>query len=265
MHECKDLDLTKASRGIWLVKVPKYVSDSWANAAPGSEVGKLKMGSKSKGMKDAIFTINNLNSDKSGKPVPRDHQFNVKKNLGDINMSLLSVQMVPADSTNPNSPLIAAAIEGKVVHRCECRPCINETYMQMNRKRIEEGNKPERQIIQLTKAQNNYKPKANHEANIEYDLKKKEEGKKIRMDKERVMELLFNAFEKFQYYNVKDLVRITHQPVTYLKEILREMCTYNMKAPNRNTWELKPEFRHYKTQGQVASSSATSSVASSKK
>ncbi len=32
----------------------------------------------------------------------------------------------------------------------------------------------------------------------------------------------------------------------YLKEILREVCTYNTKAPHRNMWELKPEYRHYK-------------------
>lgn len=35
---------------------------------------------------------------------------------------------------------------------------------------------------------------------------------------------------------------------TYLKEILKEICTYNMKAPHRNMWELKPEYRHYKEQ-----------------
>ena len=33
---------------------------------------------------------------------------------------------------------------------------------------------------------------------------------------------------------------------TYLKEILKEICVYNMKAPHRNMWELKPEYRHYK-------------------
>ena len=32
----------------------------------------------------------------------------------------------------------------------------------------------------------------------------------------------------------------------YLKEILQEICVYNMKAPHKNMWELKPEFRHYK-------------------
>ena len=33
---------------------------------------------------------------------------------------------------------------------------------------------------------------------------------------------------------------------TYLKEILNDICTYRVSAPNRNTWELKPEYRCYK-------------------
>lgn len=42
--------------------------------------------------------------------------------------------------------------------------------------------------------------------------KKKAEGKKARDDKESVMEMLFAAFEKHQFYNLKDLVQITKQP-----------------------------------------------------
>lgn len=47
---------------------------------------------------------------------------------------------------------------------------------------------------------------------IEYMEKKKAEGKKARDDKESVMEMLFAAFEKHQFYNLKDLVQITKQP-----------------------------------------------------
>lgn len=60
--------------------------------------------------------------------------------------------------------------------------------------------------------------------------------------------MLFNAFEKHQYYNIKDLVKITNQPISYLKEILKEVCEYNMKNPHKNTWELKKEYRHYKVE-----------------
>lgn len=48
---------------------------------------------------------------------------------------------------------------------------------------------------------------------LEYEKKKKEEGKRARADKQKVLEMLFSAFEKHQYYNIKDLVEITKQPV----------------------------------------------------
>ena len=38
-----ELDCTNASRGVWLVKVPKYISSKWQKAAPMTEVGRLKI------------------------------------------------------------------------------------------------------------------------------------------------------------------------------------------------------------------------------
>lgn len=43
----------------------------------------------------------------------------------------------------------------------------------------------------------------------------------------------------------------------YLKEILNEVCNYNLKNPHRNMWELKPEYRHYKDDKKVGESSAS--------
>ena len=37
---------------------------------------------------------------------------------------------------------------------------------------------------------------------------------------------------------------LTHTQA-YLKEILREVCVYNTKAPHKNMWQLRPEYRHY--------------------
>lgn len=47
---------------------------------------------------------------------------------------------------------------------------------------------------------------------MENEARKKAEGKKSREDKEKVMDMLFQAFEKHQYYCSKDLERITKQP-----------------------------------------------------
>lgn len=43
---------------------------------------------------------------------------------------------------------------------------------------------------------------------IEYQGRKKAEGKKARDDKDAVLNMLFAAFEKHQYYNIKDLQKV---------------------------------------------------------
>lgn len=61
---------------------------------------------------------------------------------------------------------------------------------------------------------------------IEYEQKKKEQGRKARDDKDKVMDMLFAAFEKHQYYNIKDLEKITRQPVVSTPVLLytRNQC-----------------------------------------
>lgn len=43
VHIDRDLDLSNAKRGVWLVKVPKYVANRWEKAPSDMEVGKLKI------------------------------------------------------------------------------------------------------------------------------------------------------------------------------------------------------------------------------
>lgn len=42
-HVERDLDLSNAGRGVWLVKVPKYIANKWEKAPGNIEVGKLKI------------------------------------------------------------------------------------------------------------------------------------------------------------------------------------------------------------------------------
>lgn len=157
-------------------------------------------------------------------------------------------------------------MEGTIVEKLECRPFADQTYMTMKAKSIKIAAQPKRKVEQLDSVVTTFKPISDHKHNvrahhdlnrchfliqllisfqIEYEKKKKTDGKKSRTDKTAVMDMLFNAFEKHQYYNIKDLVTITNQPISYLKEILKEICEYSVKNPHKNTWHLKPEYRHY--------------------
>jgi len=118
--------------------------------------------------------------------------------------------------------------------------------MRLKREALLKPTETARKVQKINKLVKTFKPVSNHATNIAHAKKMKAEGKKSRDDKEKVMETLFDLFEKHQYYNIKDLVRETRQPVTYLKTILNEVCRYNVKNPHKNMWELKPEYRHYK-------------------
>ncbi|XP_058835015.1 general transcription factor IIF subunit 2 [Topomyia yanbarensis] len=245
----KELDLSNAGRGVWLVKVPKYMANKWEKAPGNIEVGKLKI-SKQVGQKAQVsLTLSDavINIDPTDE-IPRDHRLDVsvvtKQTLGVFSHSVPTVSGTNREDAVPEPEKLF--MEGRIVQKLECRPYADNCYMKMKLESIRKASQPARQVKSLEKIVHNFKPVSDHKHNIEDKERKKAEGKKSRDDKNAVLDMLFNAFEKHQYYNIKDLVKITRQPISYLKEILKEVCDYNMKNPHKNMWELKKEYRHYK-------------------
>ncbi|XP_037078085.1 general transcription factor IIF subunit 2-like [Pollicipes pollicipes] len=236
------VDCSNAARGVWLVKVPKYISERW-QAAPGNiEVGRLKI-VKASGQKPSVsFSLSEAVMAMEREPIPKEHRFAIS-NVGGQTLGVFSLT-TPSDSDAVVPEQETLAIEGKVIQRAECRPLGDANYMRLKRNKILRTSNPGRRLKTITDVVH-IKPVSDHRHNIEYDKRKKEQGKKMRDDKDKVLSMLFAAFERHQFYNIKDLVRVTLQPVTYLKEILNEVCNYNMKNPHRNMYELKPEYRHY--------------------
>ncbi|XP_056650216.1 general transcription factor IIF subunit 2-like [Monodelphis domestica] len=249
-----ELDLTGAKQNtrVWLVKVPKYLSQQWTKASGRGEVGKLRI-AKNQGRTEVSFTLNEELAnicDIDGKPssvsAPREHRFHLQSVGGQTLTVFTESSPEGQPEGNSESKNNQLSLEGIVVQRAECRPAASENYMRLKRLQIEESSKPVRLAQHLDKAvTTNFKPVANHQNNIAYEKKKKEDGKRARAEKQQVLDMLFSAFEKHQYYNIKDLVDITKQPIIYLKELLREIGIYNVKGTHKNTWELKPEYRHY--------------------
>ncbi|XP_015114332.1 general transcription factor IIF subunit 2 [Diachasma alloeum] len=248
VHAERDLDLSNAGRGVWLVKVPKYIANKWEKAPGNIEVGKLKI-TKNPGHKaevslklsEAVLALKEPDEE----DIPKQHRLDVST----VSHQTLGVFSHVAGSNNSDAVVPESEklyMEGRIVQKLECRPNADNCYMNLKKESIKRASVPVRQIQQLDRVVQNFKPVSDHKHNIEYAEKKKAEGKKMRDDKDAVMDMLFAAFEKHQYYNIKDLVKITRQPIVYLKEILNEVCNYNLKNPHRNTWELKPEYRHYK-------------------
>lgn len=245
LHVDRDLDLSNSGRGVWLVKVPKYISSRWEKAPGNIEVGKLKI-SKVSGQKAQVsLTLSESVLCLGDESIPKDHRLDVSM----VTRQTMGVFSHYTPGPNPDDIVPESeklCLEGKIVQKLECRPYADNCYMKLKLESIRKASQPTRQMKKLDGIVQNFKPVSDHKHNIEYEEKKKAEGKKARDDKEVVLEMIFAAFEKHQYYNIKDLVTKTRQPVVYLKEILKEVCNYNLKNPHKNMWELKPEYRHYK-------------------
>ncbi|XP_028170229.1 general transcription factor IIF subunit 2 [Ostrinia nubilalis] len=251
-HIDRELDLSNTGRGVWLVKVPKYIANKWDKAPGNIEVGKLKITRKTGNkpqvqlsLSEAVLCL----KDPGEQSIPKDHRLGVsnetRQSLGVFSHAVPS----NTDSVVPESEKLY--MEGRIVQKLECKPYANNTYYKLKSESIRKASMPQRQVQQLDRIVQTFKPVAVHKHDLEYQERKKAEGKKARDDKDAVLNMLFAAFEKHQYYNIKDLQKITRQPIVYLKEILKEVCNYNLKNPHKNTWELKPEYRHYKQDAPV--------------
>ncbi|XP_031564995.1 general transcription factor IIF subunit 2-like [Actinia tenebrosa] len=245
-----EVDCTGLSRDVWLVKVPKHLSTSWMeNTDKSGIVGSLRI-SKNTQKNEITFNLSESlasGSDGNEKPkIPSDYKLLMSK----VDQSLVVFSQGPtgsADEPDESEPADKVSLEGKVVQRADFRPVhSNAEYLSLKRQSILTASKPMRQAKQLkTVVTSSYKPVSDHKMNIDYDKKKKEEGKRARIAEDEVKAKLFHAFGQHQYYNLKDLVNITNQPIIYLKSILKEIAHYNTKNPHKNMWELKPEYRHY--------------------
>lgn len=261
-HAEREMDVTNSGRGIWLVKVPKFLRERWSENTGDPEVGSLKI-MKYPGQKSTSITFALNEAVATAHQLPREHKFlthDIKQSLGVF--SLPRVQE-PAEGDEepdikPPAPTGNVSLEGQVIRKFECQPVMDDNYLKLKQKSQRLAATPARKAIPLDRPAISYKPKSHHEHKVVQEKQKEAEGKKARENKDQVNEMLFAAFEKHQYYNIKDLQKLTRQPITYLKEILKEICNYNVKNPHKNTWELENEYRHYKQKKEETAESVDS-------
>jgi transcription initiation factor TFIIF subunit beta len=241
------LDVAKADTGVWLVKVPKYLAKKWNEAAENSEVGVIRItqskSSAPRPKQEVVFHLNETLA-RSSKPgekeekVPTEHKF-VMTPLGSQAVYILKQ---PEVDSKDNLSII-----GKVMQRAECIPQQNDfNYMNLKREEAKKFIEPKRQIqmANVFMQKTHFLPRSTPTSFKTNQVQaKKDVPKRLRKDKEKVLDILFNAFQKHQFYTIKDLVKLTNQPPAYLKDILHEICRYNSKGSHKNTWELKEEYK----------------------
>ena len=169
-HQPRDVDLNAAHRGVWLVKVPKYLSEKWGQM-DGGEVGKLKITrSKFPGQKpEVVFALNDKLVKSGDTQCPKDHKM-VLTGLGSQNLVVFSETppMIKSDTgAKPDHLVDKLGVEGKVIQRAECRPIADNNYLKLKRLQVEAQNKPKREVIQISTVVNSYKPVSDWESGFD--------------------------------------------------------------------------------------------------
>jgi hypothetical protein len=69
------------------------------------------------------------------------------------------------------------------------------------------------------------------------------EGRRARGDRAGLEAALFACFERQAHWSFAALHRAAGQPAPWVKEVLRDIAIYNQRGPNKETWEVKKEYR----------------------
>jgi len=226
-----EITLNSDLKQMWLFKIPKQVHEIWAHAAPDQEIGTLVQ-NRANGDISLYVTGSNLT-------MPKEFKFSSNATKAE--------QPAPPPMVVFSETKEGVALEGKVELRGELTPvnALSAEYRELCRKRLEKSMMKTRVIKKVDDdaIANAFTVRPVRSSVTPSYHKKREEDKRVRGAKGEVLDLIFSAFAKNPYWDLKSLINHTDQPQAYLKELLQEVCIYNKKGPNRLMYELKPEFK----------------------
>lgn len=278
-----EFDLSRADQGVWLMKVPHFVSDRWkemvdkptaaagaagagaaaAGAGAGAIVGRIRM------------AFDPLNA--TGEGGQASTQFTMRLELPAAADSS-SAAAIPGEYRLAFAPDHVpmhvfsesshgrVALEGRVEHKFDMQPpSCDEGYRRMLQTRERKWNTPKRTIKMMdssrpsrsnlpmpgTVANTKRKPPsstlpafASGSRGVGVGGASAADNKRVRGSRETVEGRLFVLFEERPFWTLRQLVDATQQPQQFLKEVLGDICVYNKRGPNQGLYELKPEYKH---------------------
>lgn len=238
------LDVSGASKSLWLVKVPHFIAEQWeTQGQDGDIVGKLQI---------ATVAV-------PGRVEPA-HQISVQVSVGGEDSGAveefvlaeipLGSQVLAFDS-NPETERFK--IRGKVGKSYNMNPRDDEAYRRAIRERTNNlNNVKEVKSLSAAVAQAN----AAAVRDIDFIPPRYAEAKQIaaqsgtslkrqraEVDGKDVRSRVLQAFSERDRLTLKELLSMTQAPERDIKEQLKNLADFHSKGPYRNFWELKLEYR----------------------
>lgn len=206
------IDISKADRKVWLVKVPDYFAERLNDLEEdGLDLGtvRIHMGSSSgpsaTGPATPRVTVE-LNTQGPCSDLPSE--YNLRFSRCDQQMHIFCEDMAGR----------AVRIEGKVEQICSMNPLgVGEEYRRVMRARNEEANRPKRTIQLVHDEQESarvgmVKHVNEHEMLMRKKRKNEPDLRRERLPREDVIDLIFRAFERIPHWTFKGLIEETQQP-----------------------------------------------------
>lgn len=266
------LNTDKKKVTVWLAKLPKYLGEKILSADREIRIGTLNINRKENDNQVTIEISDTL----KGTGIPTEYTISIKDQdkpmyilQNDANRSkgsnavdspsINSRRSVPDLSKVKNksfSELLkdspfpeegSFSIQGVINKECFIRPVINEKYLEYKKAMqslAEQNESTVKMIDYFAEVRKGEKYGSLKEMDILARKRKKQlqDKKRERLDKQDVIDIIFNAFEKHEFWTVRDLADFSGQPVAYIQELVSEICVLN-KKDHRNTYELKPEYK----------------------
>lgn len=63
------------------------------------------------------------------------------------------------------------------------------------------------------------------------------------MTRDQLTMVLFKCFSQYEYWNLRGLVKYTHQPQAFVKEMLEYLCDHMKKGKYHGMYRLKDDYR----------------------
>ncbi|KAJ3164539.1 hypothetical protein HDU88_005185 [Geranomyces variabilis] len=241
--EDDELRLDEADTELWLVKVPNFLAEKWAEvAADDLELGTLELPILPAGQ----------NSDRNTARIRLPDQPWAAEMPKEYTLPFRPPQRGFAFTVNTDSDR-PQAITGRIHREGSIAPVVDHAYKKLMAVRTKTHDMKKRSIQKhdpktdgQTHSHTFIKPINNvvkDARNFGFTKKTPQQDKKERLDKQDLINLIFTAFEKYAHWNFKGLADRTQQPLAWLKEVLNEVAVLNRRGPYVGLYELKPEFK----------------------
>uniref|UniRef100_K3X0Z8 Uncharacterized protein n=1 Tax=Globisporangium ultimum (strain ATCC 200006 / CBS 805.95 / DAOM BR144) TaxID=431595 RepID=K3X0Z8_GLOUD len=233
------LHLDFEDREVYLAKIPTALGAAWKNVQESETMlGSIKLEKGSVlGKRRGFLTVNPSTLEDGSTPT----EYRVE-----IGETPLKLKVFSQDGSG------RMAIEGTVKQSCTIMAQRNDQYSKMCKQRLIKSMvktrivQPLEDLPRVKKARIQFtieKPDAEAEEDAGDAKLNDKIDKKVKMSKDELKNLVFHHFEEREYWPLKELNYHCRQPESFLKEVLKEICVYHRKGPNKSCYELKPQYK----------------------